>query len=221
MQAVLTGDIVGSSGLSLEDHRKVVRIVKSVADVFPDAVVGAVDVYSGDSWQLLVSDCSISFRIALYLRASLKREKAFSVDSRVSIACGEVDMEQVDMDRMSESTGELFVISGRGLDGLKKTSLMCFVALQDLYLSSAVGAAFELMDVLVRQWSNEQARAVAETLLGKTQAAIASTVGVSQSSINKSLQAAHWGEIMNTLDSIDRLFLSPLRVINANNHPEG
>ncbi|MEN8254090.1 MAG: hypothetical protein ABFR33_01340 [Verrucomicrobiota bacterium] len=126
MQAVLTGDVVGSSGLSPEDHRKVVHIVKSAADVFPDAVVGSVDVYSGDSWQMLLSDCSMSLRIALYLRASLKREKAFSVDSRVSIAWGEADMKQVNMERISESTGDLFTVSGRGLKTLKKPSLMGF-----------------------------------------------------------------------------------------------
>ncbi len=205
MQAVLTGDIVGSSGLSPENHRKVVRAVKSVADAFPDAVVGAVDVYSGDSWQMLVSDCGLSLRIAVYLRAILKREKDFSVDSRVSIAWGDVDMEQVDAERMSESTGELFTASGRGLVELKKASLMCFSVLHDDYLSAAVGGALGLVDVLIRQWSTEQARAVAATLMGRTQAAIAAEFGVGQSSINKSLQAAHWLEIESTLNSIDKI----------------
>ncbi len=195
MHAVLTGDIVGSSGLSPEEHREVVAIVKSVANVFPDAVVGKVDVFSGDSWQMLVSDCGMSLRIALYLRASLKREKAFSVDSRVSMAWGEIDMEQVNLERMSESTGELFTLSGRGLDGLKKRSLMCFSMLSDASLSAALGLSIGLLDVLVRHWSREQARAVAESLQGKTQAAIAATFGVSQAAINQSLQAANWGEI--------------------------
>ena len=203
MQAVLTGDIVGSSGLSPADHRKVVRVVKSVADVFPNAVVGAVDVYSGDSWQMLVSDCGLSLRIAVYLRAILKREKDFSIDSRVSIAWGDVDLEQVDAGRMSESTGELFTASGRGLADLKKTSLMCFTALRDDYLSAAVGGSLGLIDVLVQQWSREQSRAVVATLSGKTQAAIAAEFGVGQSSINKSLQAAHWMEIASTLDLLD------------------
>ncbi len=195
MHAVLTGDIVGSSGLSPEEHREVVAIVKSVANVFPDAVVGKVDVFSGDSWQMLVSDCGMSLRIALYLRASLKREKAFSVDSRVSMAWGEIDMEQVNLERMSESTGELFILSGRGLAGLKKRSLMCFSMLSDAPLSAALGLSIGLLDVLVRHWSREQARAVAESLQGKTQAAIAETFGVSQAAINQSLQAANWGEI--------------------------
>ncbi len=203
MSAVLTGDIIGSSGLSPEEHRKVVAIVKSVAHVFPDEVVGRVDVFSGDSWQMLVSDCGMSLRIALYLRAILKREKAFSVDSRISIAWGEVDMEQVNVERVSESTGELFTLSGRGLAELKKAALMCFSALHDDYLSAAVGGSLGLIDVLVQQWSWEQARAVVATLAGKTQVAIAAEFGVGQSSINKSLQAAHWMEIASTLNCLD------------------
>ena len=205
MHAVLTGDIVGSSELSPEEHRKVVAMVKSVSDVFPDAVVGKVDVFSGDSWQMLVSDCGMSLRIALYLRASLKREKAFSVDSRISMAWGEIDPQQVNPQRISESTGELFTLSGRRLAGLKKASLMCFSALHDDYLSEAVGSSLGLIDVLVQQWSWEQARAVVATLAGKTQDAIAAELGVGQSSINKSLQAAHWMEIASTLNGLDTI----------------
>ncbi|QBG46298.1 hypothetical protein EGM51_02355 [Verrucomicrobia bacterium S94] len=88
MYAVLTGDIVGSSALSPEEHRQVVRTVKAVSEVFPDAVIGSVDFFSGDSWQLLVSDCSRSLAVALYVRAGLKREKRLAVDSRISIAWG-------------------------------------------------------------------------------------------------------------------------------------
>ena len=207
MHAVLTGDIVGSSGLSPEDHRKVVRIVKSVADVFPDVVVGGVDVYSGDSWQMLVSDCGMSLRGALYLRASLKREKAFSVDSRISIAWGEVDMELVDMESMSESTGDLFVASGRGLEGLKKTSLMCFASSEKKPFSMAMDSSLRLLDVLLRRWSPQQARAMAGVLLGKTQMEISRETGVTQSTINKSLQTAFWPDIEPVLEEFEALSL--------------
>jgi hypothetical protein len=206
MHAVLTGDIVGSSGLSPEEHRTVVEIIKSIADVFPDTVVGAVDVYSGDGWQMLLSDCGMSFRIALYLRAGLKREKAVSVDSRVSIAWGEVDARQVNMQRISESTGEVFTASGRGLKELKKPSLMCFIALSDNLLSVAGNGVLRLMDALVRQWSPEQARAVGPSLLGRTQLEISQELDVGQSSINKSLQAASWPDIDALLVQFEAFF---------------
>ncbi|MDF7798237.1 hypothetical protein P4C99_02090 [Pontiellaceae bacterium B1224] len=217
MHAVLTGDIVGSSTLSPEEHRKMVGIVKSVPQVFPDAVVGAVDFFSGDSWQLLLTDSKALLLVVLYVRASLKREKDFTVDSRISIAWGGVDMKQVNLERMSESTGELFTVSGRALAGLKKNTRMCFTALDDECLTMSVGAAVELLDVLVRQWSREQARAVAESLRGRTQTEIAEELAVSQSSINKSLQAAHWTEIL----SAQNLIHSAMMLTLTKNHPAG
>jgi hypothetical protein len=217
MHAVLTGDIVGSSALSSEEHRKAVGIVKSVPEVFPVPVIGPVDFFSGDSWQLLVSDCKTSLPIALYVRASLKREKLFTVDSRISIAWGEVDMAQVNPERMSESTGDLFTVSGRALNGLKKNALMCFTLLNNDDLTMSLGSTVTLLDVLVRQWSWEQARAVAESLKGKTQSEIAAEFGVGQSSINKSLQAAHWTEISTALRSIESTTVLAL----DKNHPAG
>ncbi len=193
--AVLTGDVVGSSSLSSEEHRRVVDLIKSADRLFPEQVVGSVDVFSGDSWQMVFSDFSAAVRTALYLRATFKREKAFSVDSRVSMAWGELDMSRVNTERVSESTGKIFTVSGRKINELKRPTLMCFSAPQHPAFSATVDAAFGLIDTLVRPWSHEQARAVAETLLGRTQAEIAENFKTGQSSINKSLQAAHWSEI--------------------------
>jgi len=200
---VLTGDVVGSSHLSAEQHRQVVEIIKSIPEIAPDSVVGKVDVYSGDGWQMLLSDLDVSLRVPLYLRASLKREKGLSVDSRVSIVSGDVDMESVNPVRISESTGELFTVSGRALQELKKTARMCFSAPSFTALSATINGAVRLIDILVHQWSREQARAVAETMRGRTQVEIADDFGIAQSAVHKSLKAAHWPEIQSVLESLN------------------
>ncbi len=193
--AVLTGDVVGSSALSPDEHRRVVELIKSADQLFPEQVVGRVDVFSGDSWQMVFSDFTAALRTALYLRATLKREKEFSVDSRVSMAWGELDISLINRERVSESIGEVFTVSGRRINELKRPLLMCFAAPQHPVFSATVDATFGLIDTLVRPWSPEQARVVVETLLGRTQAKIAKNFKTGQSSINKSLQAAHWTEI--------------------------
>lgn len=218
MQAVLTGDIVGSSELSHEDHRRVVDLVKSVADAYPDVVVGKVDVFSGDSWQMLVSDCSSSLRIALYLRALLKREMGPGIDSRVSIAWGEVEMAQVNLERISESTGEVFTASGRGIGLLKRSNRLHFSALNVPVLDVAVRGMLGLVDALAGQWSREQARAIVASLEGMTQAAIAEEFGIAQSTVNKSLQAALFTQIEELLGSVDEVLVL---VNGEKNHPAG
>ncbi|QBG46299.1 hypothetical protein EGM51_02360 [Verrucomicrobia bacterium S94] len=92
---------------------------------------------------------------------------------------------------------------------------MCFSLLNNECLTRSIGCAVGLLDVLVRQWSREQARAVAESLKGSTQTEIASAFGVGQSSINKSLQAAHWAEISSALGSIGSI----AALVAENNHP--
>ena len=203
MHAVLTGDIVGSSNLSADGHRRVVSILRSIGDAFP--IVGQVDVFSGDSWQLLLEDLSVSLRTALYLRACLKRERDLAVDSRVFVAWGGVDREQVNPARISESTGAVFTASGRGLDRLRKPVCMGLSVPGREALSLALDAAVALLDSMARSWSVEQARAVAETLRGRTQMEIAEEFSVGQSSINKSLQAAHWVEIEGFLAHFHRI----------------
>jgi hypothetical protein len=198
--AVLTGDIVGSSSLTPAQHRLVVGRIKSARELFPDTVIGQIDVFSGDSWQMLVTDFDSALRTALFLRASLKREKDFSADSRVSIAWGDLDMDRVNTDRISESTGDLFTLSGRGLGEMKKPVQMVFSMLYHSAFSFAATGCIQLIDALVCQWSPEQARAVSETLTGKTQVEISDEFGIGQSSVHKSLYAANWPEIESALD---------------------
>ncbi|MBN2703954.1 MAG: hypothetical protein JXR23_07060 [Pontiellaceae bacterium] len=205
MCAVLTGDVVDSSSLSPELHSRVIGLLKSMNKAFPEVVFGEVDVFRGDSWQLVLSKASAALRVALYLRACLKRERAFSVDSRISIALGEENLRQVNLVRVSESTGELFTASGRGLSRLSGDVCMSISVLQNEPLSAALDGMIVLVDSLVRSWSVEQARAVAGMLMGQTQREIAETFGVGQSSIHKSLRAAHWSEIERVLDQFGRI----------------
>lgn len=71
---VLTGDIVSSSSLASGDLRKVLGRLrdgtKRFAEAFPGSVYGELDVFSGDGWQVLMTDWERSLRAALFLRAT-------------------------------------------------------------------------------------------------------------------------------------------------------
>lgn len=200
MCAVLTGDVVGSSSLSMELHSQMIGLLKSMNQAFPAVVFGEVDVFRGDSWQLVLSEASAALKVSLHLRACLKRERVFSADSRISIALGEANLEQVNPERVSESTGDLFLVSGRNLGQLRGDLCMCVSILQNEPLSAALDGMIVLVDSLVRSWSVEQARAVAGMLMGQKQKDIAETFGVGQSSVHKSLRAAHWPEMECVLE---------------------
>ena len=75
--AVLTGDVVASSKQPPSALQEIMQRLRKGAEqfskTFPDSVYGRLDVYSGDGFQLLMSDLGRSLRAAVFLRARLKR----------------------------------------------------------------------------------------------------------------------------------------------------
>src|SRR5580693_7703518 len=97
IQAVLTGDVIGSSGLSLGDRQDLPALLKragrNLRKAFPKAVPLNPDVFRGDSWQLIVSDPALSVRAGLFFRACViaSSPSGWRIDTRMAIAVGTID----------------------------------------------------------------------------------------------------------------------------------
>src|SRR6202012_891309 len=93
LYAVLTGDLVKSSKLTPVELDGVREAIFEAADQIgawqAGVIVGAPEFYRADAWQLLLSDPSKFLRVALYLRAALRRQKRW--DTRIAIGLGGVD----------------------------------------------------------------------------------------------------------------------------------
>lgn len=195
--AVLTGDIVNSSKLTKVDRKLLPGVIKRAAretkKAFPDAVPLEIEVFRGDSWQMLVLDPVLSLRIGLYFRACLRsgQERGRGLDTRTAIALGAIDF--VPKGKVSEGDGEAYRASGQALESLPAGRFL-----------AVTGAAFPqpnpldaitvLMDALIQDWTGKQARAVAGALRGWTQERIAKAwpESISQQAITKHLGGAHW-----------------------------
>ena len=80
--AVLTGDIIASSGMSAETLSGVRAGLQEAAEVFCNGYKSSVearmdraadiDMYRGDGWQLLLTEQALALRLALFLRATLR-----------------------------------------------------------------------------------------------------------------------------------------------------
>ncbi len=208
--AVLTGDIVGSSKLEPGQLKDVMdRLRKSVArfkQTYPDAILGNLDVYSGDSWQLLMPDWQRSLRAALYVRAVIKSIEKLKLDTRVALAWGDIDEATLNPDRISESTGPAFQASGRALEKMPKGVRMAFV--QDNGDSQRFGellsGAVLLLDEIVGGWSLNQAQAVSLALLCINQRDIGRELGVTQPNVQKTMQRARWHGVEQFLEVAEK-----------------
>ena len=196
LYAVITGDIVNSSKLPSEQRQRLHRIMKegskALLKAFKDSVPLDVDIFRGDSWQLLVADPSKSLRIGLFYRAYLRAWMRTSrLDTRMAIAIGTVDF--VPDDRVSGGDGQAYQYSGSSLEEMTKASNMCF-RFPERKAEEFLDLLVHLLDVLATNWSDKQALAITGALQGLKQEKIGSLwkPSITQQSVNRHLQRAGW-----------------------------
>jgi len=200
--AVITGDIVASTKLATTARRRLHTVMKQgsrkLRSHFPNAIPLDVDIYSGDGWQVVVSEPDLSLRIALFYRAFIQSSVP-GVDTRMAIAIGTVDF--IPAKQVSEGEGEAFRTSGRLL-GDKKSARRMYFAASDASLWAHWTTVFHLLDaVVVGQWTDKRAKAIMGALLGWTQQEIAGLwkPAIKQPTVRRHLQGAGWEAIQDAL----------------------
>lgn len=208
--AVLTGDVVRSSALSVPLRRKLATALRSLGSElagWPE-VHPTMSRFRGDGWQLLVLDPSRSLRVALYIRASLRmRFEGQKLDTRVGIGIGRVDF--VPGRRVAEGDGSAYRLSGAALDR-KGWRRLVFGGIdrgdtskERLGLERDVQVVLDLLDTIAREWTPSQARAIVETLKGRTQQEVASRWeggSITQQAVAQHLSRSSWDSVQSALE---------------------
>jgi len=212
LYAVLTGDIVESVKLNPINLKMVTQSIKegqaSFNKVYPGAMIGLLDIFSGDSWQVLMGNEYLSIRAQLYFRALVKAVKDLSADTRIALAWGKIDESTINPERISESTGEAFTLSGRALAEMDKSSRLTMKLSDTLtqdkeYAYSLLPHTMLLLDEISKRWTEKQAEAIALALLGVKQKTIAAELSIAQSTVNKRLNGAGWDNLSQYLKCIE------------------
>ena len=214
IRAVLTGDLVRSSRLDIEMSREAMADLRLAANdfnsAFPGAVHGEMDTFRHDSWQLLLDNPVLAFRAALFLRCVLRMKSSASIkyDTRISIGIGPV--EYVAEQRISDSRGPAFTLSGKGLDGMKH-ELLAFdgaFADRDGWRDVTQGIV-PLLDCVVTDWTPVESGVVSAALLGKNQAETVDYLlarqgdAPSRQAVSDSLSRAHWNTVLDVLSRME------------------
>jgi len=197
LYAVITGDIIASSRLSSNKremlHNIMVESSKVLQDEFKDAVPMGVDIFRGDSWQILLSKPVKALRLALFYRAMLRAKmESHRFDTRMAIALGRVDY--IPGNRVSEGYGEAYQLSGIALETMPKAGNMSFV-FPGSELEKALNVVIQLIDSISSRWSDRQALAVTGALRGWKQEKIAETwwkKKITQQAVAQHLSRAGW-----------------------------
>ena len=202
--AVLTGDIIASGEMSA-DHLKEVRETLRVAaewfcNSFPRSVEARLDMYRGDAWQILLTEQELALRFALVLQAQLRTR--LNAGTRVAIGLGHA--EDIERQKVSLSTGEVFTLSGRALEGMTGYfDLTAALPDRAKALGDWVPVTCHLCSELVRSWTRRQAEIVSLALMhpDDTHEDIAARLDppVSKQAVTAALAGANWRGLLEAL----------------------
>ena len=190
MKGIITGDIVDSSQISAQYRGELLKCLNTMGDELQCVTPFSMELFRGDSFQLLIDEPSAAIKIAILLRAGLIRHTASKEngmwDARISLGIGNVEFLS---ERIVTSDGEAFHYSGRQLDEMGKQRLAVKTPWQDVNDELALSTAF--IDDIINGWSSKQAGMIYLALRQDTpKKDIAKLIGTSVQNVRNVLSSA-------------------------------
>ncbi len=115
------------------------------------------------------------------------KELSERLDLRICEGIGPVEYAQ---DHLRESDGTAFRSSTDGMAKMKRNQRLSILT-PEKALNAEFALSCSFMDILIHDWSDEQAEAMFLNLTGKNQMEISQLLGISQPAVNRRLKAAH------------------------------
>ena len=186
IKAIITGDIVRSEQISLDKRDLLIKVLRDIVEDLQKISPMKMEMFRGDSFQIVVECPEASLKIASMIRAGLKSYSPTDAkevwDARISIGIGTTDYQG---DSIVTSDGEAFKLSGRGLDAMEKNRL-------------AVSTCWHVNQAKVIYLS------VAQEL---SQAVIANSIEKSQQNVSKMLTSAKESLLVRVLNRFETIII--------------
>ena len=224
IQAIITGDIVHSSRMSV-GHRE--WLFKQIADALKqwnkDFGMRS-EIFRGDSFQCLVKNSADALKLTLLIKTyirSLNPSKLYEVikkedpktkreiifptwifDARIAIGIGEIEFLS---NKLASSGGKAFQLSGQLLDKIKNKKQSLAIATEDRF-KEELETEFILLDALISRTTALQCEVINLKLLGYTEHQIAENLEVGQSAINQRSKSGNWKAIETILKRFEQIY---------------
>ncbi|WFB37681.1 hypothetical protein P3T73_07900 [Kiritimatiellota bacterium B12222] len=216
--AVLTGDVMGSRQLSASQLQDLLAGMKDFWGKFsthsPDQVIGTLEVFRGDGWQVALKSPACALEAAVFLRAVCKACPASdNSDSRVGIGMGSVDV--LNPSHLAESQGDAFEASGDALAVAAQGKIRWKLLSKCKEVAKWDALTLPPLDLAISSWSSTESFAVVGEILGWTQEETAlhpwaqKTDGSSPTpqAVGKAFRRTHWkSHISPVLDTVNEIF---------------
>jgi hypothetical protein len=197
--AVLTGDIVGSTGHQVRTIDAAMHAIRDAGGRIAAWQTPNDDArftrFRGDGWQIMLTAPAFSLRAAVVIQARLV---ALGLESRISIGIGRLD--SLGTADLSDAAGEAFELSGRGLDQMADSFRLAIDGTSILAEDSMIA---DLLGERMGRWTAAQAEAAGMQLACPTRVTtlheIGARLGISPQAVSDRIRGAGAGTIASVL----------------------
>jgi len=200
-QAVLTGDIINFTKLPPGERKVLIENTEALLKSWVKEKEN-VEIFRGDSYQILFKDVSESVKRSIQLvcwfKMHSKEDNTVEIGTRISLGIGEVSYYG---ETVLKSDGEAFHLSGRNFDQMKDGEYI-IINTRDQDKNTGIGILLNFINKYISKWTKGQAEVIFLLLEGNTQQEIAKALSLSQPSVNSRLRSAGWREFEPTIKYI-------------------
>ena len=205
LKGIITADIIGSTSIDADATGELPELINQLTDELQEVSQIQVEIFRGDSFQVMVQDVEKTPLVAVLLRAGLRkselRSKTKILDARMAIGIGKVSYIN---EKITLSDGEAFILSGREFDELGKRKLSILTPSEDVNAELRVETAF--LDDVISHWTRQQSECIYNALLTNAkQYQLASDDNTSRQNVGKKLSAAKERLVRMYLDRVSFL----------------
>ncbi len=193
--AVATGELAPGSRVSDAQFSKIPDLIRAsfqaVNRLVPKEGKLRYEIIRMDEFLTMSESPEHSMRSIIMLFSAFRflsyKELSERMDLRICEGIGPVEYAQ---DHLRESDGTAFRSSTDGMAKLKRNQRLSIIT-PNKALNAEFALSCSFMDILIHDWSDEQAEAMFLNLTGKNQMEISQLLGISQPAVNRRLKAAH------------------------------
>jgi hypothetical protein len=223
MKAVITGDIIQSTRLSVEHRSALVKQIQDAMKIWETDFTFKSEFFRGDSFQCLLQHPHLSLRVSLLLKTFIRSlnpttsfaliskkmpEKKSSVllptsiiDARIAVGIGDADAGA----KLATSNGMAFSLSGHLLDALKNSKQSFGIATNDEY-NNELETESMLLDALISKTTALQCEVINLKLLYYNETEIAKKLNIIQSAVNQRSRSGNWNAIDAMVDRFEEIY---------------
>ena len=207
--AVIAGELAPGARVSDEQFSKIPDLIRAsfqaVNRLVPEESKLKYEIIRMDEFLGLSASPLQSIRSVIMLFSAFRflsyKELETRLELRICEGIGPVEYAQ---DYLRESDGTAFRQASEGIRNMKRNQRIS-VASPHKDLNEELALSCSFMDILIHDWSDEQAEALFLNLTGKNQTEISQLLGISQPAVNRRLKAAHFDTVNKFINRFEQL----------------